>query len=291
MKDDRTKGLIIAFLTFFMWGVFPIYFKFIQDVDATQILAHRIFWSFVLLFLFLFFTKKLKNISLLLSDRKKALALLCTGCLISINWGIFIWAVNLGDILSTSLGYFINPLLSVLLGAIFLKERLSVAGRVSLFLAFLAICVQIYALGRLPFVSLILPTSFAFYGLIRKKIAVPSFEGLFCETALMLPLACAYLGFCAYSGTSAFGAHSTGALLAFSGVITVLPLITFAISTVYLPLSTIGFMQYLSPSMSMLIAVFLYGEELSFYKIFSFSLIWLGLAIVGFDSLKRRKNG
>ena len=291
MENNRSKGLIIAFSTFFMWGVFPIYFKFLGHVSATQILAHRIFWSFVLLFGFLFFTKKLRNIPVLLSRSRTALALLCTGCLISINWGVFIWAVNLGDILSTSLGYFINPIFSVLLGAIFLREKLSLAAKISLVLAFIAISVQIYSLGRLPFISLILPTSFAFYGLIRKKIAVPSFEGLFCETALMLPFASGYLAFCAINGTSAFSADATGALLAFSGVVTVLPLLTFAISTAYLPLSTIGFMQYISPSMSMLIAVFLYGEELGFYKIFSFSLIWLGLAIVAFDSIKRRKNG
>ena len=291
METERTKGLFIAFSTFFMWGVFPIYFKFLEHVSAIQILAHRILWSFILLFVFLFFTKKLRNIPIMLSRSRTALALLCTGCLISINWGVFIWAVGLGDILSTSLGYFINPIFSVLLGAVFLREKLNLAAKISLVLAFIAIGVQIYSLGRLPLISLILPTSFAFYGLIRKKIAAPSFEGLFCETALMLPFAAGYIIFCAINDTSAFGANSTGVLLAFSGLVTVLPLLTFAISTTYLPLSTIGFMQYISPSMSMLIAVFLYGEELGFYKIFSFSLIWLGLLIVAFDNIKRRKNG
>ena len=149
---------------------------------------------------------------------------------------------------------------------------------------------QIYALGRLPIISLVLPLSFAFYGLIRKKVSVPSFEGLFCETTLMLLPALAFLIYCALKGSGAFGFNVSGALLFASGLITILPLLTFAVSTQYLPLSTIGFMQYISPSMSMLIAVFIYGEELETYKILSFSLIWFGLAVVGLDGL-RRKNG
>lgn len=290
MEENRTKGLMLAFATFFMWGVFPIFFKLIKDVDAVQILAHRVVWSFVLLLVFLCFTHRLKNVVRLLSTPKIALTLLCTGLLISTNWGIYIYAVNSDQILATSLVYFINPLFSVLLGALFLHERLSAAAKLSLLLAFAAIGVQIYALGRLPIISLVLPLSFAFYGLIRKKVSVPSFEGLFCETTLMLLPALAFLIYCALKGSGAFGFSTSGALLFASGLITILPLLTFAVSTQYLPLSTIGFMQYISPSMSMLIAVFIYGEELETYKILSFSLIWFGLAVVGLDSL-RRKNG
>ena len=290
MEENRTKGLMLAFATFFMWGVFPIFFKLIKDVDAVQILAHRVVWSFLLLLVFLCFTHRLKNVARLLSTPKIALTLLCTGLLISTNWGIYIYAVNSDQILATSLGYFINPLFSVLLGALFLRERLSAAAKFSLLLAFAAIGVQIYALGRLPIISLVLPLSFAFYGLIRKKVKVPSFEGLFCETALMLLPALAFLIYCALKGSGAFGFSASGALLFASGLITILPLLTFAVSTQHLPLSTIGFMQYISPSMSMLIAVFIYGEELETYKILSFSLIWFGLAVVGLDGL-RRKNG
>lgn len=290
MENDRSKGLMLAFATFFMWGVFPIFFKLIKDVDAVQILAHRVVWSFLLLLVFLCFMHRLKNVARLLSTPKIALTLLCTGLLISTNWGIYIYAVNSDQILATSLGYFINPLFSVLLGALFLRERLSAAAKLSLLLAFAAIGVQIYALGRLPIISLVLPLSFAFYGLIRKKVKVPSFEGLFCETTLMLLPALAFLIYCALKGSGAFGFSASGALLFASGLITILPLLTFAASTQYLPLSTIGFMQYISPSMSMLIAVFIYGEELETYKILSFSLIWFGLAIVGLDGL-RRKNG
>ena len=290
MEENRTKGLMLAFATFFMWGVFPIFFKLIKDVDAVQILAHRVVWSFLLLLVFLCFMHRLKNVARLLSTPKIALTLLCTGLLISTNWGIYIYAVNSDQILATSLGYFINPLFSVLLGALFLRERLSTAAKFSLLLAFAAIGVQIYALGRLPIISLVLPLSFAFYGLIRKKVSVPSFEGLFCETTLMLLPALAFLIYCALKGNGAFGFTVSGALLFASGLITILPLLTFAVSTQYLPLSTIGFMQYISPSMSMLIAVFIYGEELETYKILSFSLIWFGLAVVGLDGL-RRKNG
>ena len=288
MENDRTKGLMLALATFVMWGIFPIFFKLIKDVDAVQILAHRIVWSFVLLLVFLCFTHRLKNVVRLLSAPKIALTLLCTGLLISTNWGVYIYAVNSDQILATSLGYFINPLFSVLLGALFLRERLSAAAKLSLLLAFAAIGVQIYALGRLPIISIVLPLSFAFYGLIRKKVSVPSFEGLFCETTLMLLPALAFLIYCALKGSGAFGFNVSGALLFASGLITILPLLTFAVSTQYLPLSTIGFMQYISPSISMLIAVFIYGEELETYKILSFSLIWFGLAVVGLDGLRRK---
>jgi len=159
MENDRTKGLMLAFVTFFMWGVFPIFFKLIKDVDAVQILAHRVVWSFVLLLVFLCFTHRLKNVARLLSTPKIALTLLCTGLLISTNWGIYIYAVNSDQILATSLGYFINPLFSVLLGALFLRERLSAAAKLSLLLAFAAIGVPIYALGRLPIISLVPPIS------------------------------------------------------------------------------------------------------------------------------------
>ena len=225
MENDRSKGLMLAFATFFMWGVFPIFFKLIKDVDAVQILAHRVVWSFLLLLVFLCFMHRLKNVARLLSTPKIALTLLCTGLLISTNWGIYIYAVNSDQILATSLGYFINPLFSVLLGALFLRERLSAAAKLSLLLAFAAIGVQIYALGRLPIISLVLPLSFAFYGLIRKKVKVPSFEGLFCETALMLLPALAFLIYCALKGSGAFGFSTSGALLFASGLITILPLL------------------------------------------------------------------
>lgn len=288
--NNHQKGLALALATFIMWGIFPIYFKSIEHVGALQVLSHRIIWSFFLLFLFLYFFKKLKNVKRLLKIKKVTLNLLLTGLLISSNWGIYIYAVNLNHILEASLGYFINPLFSILLGAIFLKEKLNLAAKISIFIVFIAIFVQIYALGRLPFVSLILPFSFALYGLIRKKLSVPSFEGLFIETMLILPFALIFLTYLGVNGLSEFKPNLNGVLLFFSGLVTILPLLTFTASTRFLPLSTIGFMQYISPSLSMMVAVFIYGEELSLYKIISFGLIWTSLLIVAINGIKHERK-
>ena len=277
--NKEQKGIAFALSTFFMWGVFPIYFKLLADVGAVQVLAHRILWSAIILFGLLYFSSKLRQVFRLLSIKKVALNLLASGVLISINWGVFIWAVERGQILETSLGYFINPLFSILLGAIFLKERLSKASKISLFIVVIAICVQIYDLGSLPFISLILPASFAFYGLIRKKVRVPSTHGLFVETMLTLPFALGFLLYLWSMGEAKLDFDSTGFLLAFSGVVTILPLLTFNSAAKYLRLSTLGFFQYLSPSISFLVAIFLYNEPLGMLKLASFVLIWASLAI------------
>ena len=285
--NKEQKGIAFALSTFFMWGVFPVYFKLLADVGAVQVLAHRILWSAIILFGLLYFSSKLRQVFRLLSIKKVALNLLASGVLISINWGVFIWAVERGQILETSLGYFINPLFSILLGAIFLKERLSKASKISLFIVVIAICVQIYDLGSLPFISLILPASFAFYGLIRKKVRVPSIHGLFVETMLTLPFALGFLLYLWSVGEAKLDFDSTGFLLAFSGVVTILPLLTFNSAAKYLRLSTLGFFQYLSPSISFLVAIFLYNEPLGMLKLASFMLIWVSLAINIIYNLKK----
>lgn len=285
--NKEQKGIAFALSTFFMWGVFPVYFKLLADVGAVQVLAHRIVWSAIILFALLYFSSKLRQVFRLLSLKKVALNLLASGVLISINWGVFIWAVERGQILETSLGYFINPLFSILLGAIFLKERLSKASKISLFIVVIAICVQVYDLGSLPFISLILPASFAFYGLIRKKVRVPSIHGLFVETMLTLPFALGFLLYLWSVGEARLDFDSTGFLLAFSGVVTILPLLTFNSAAKYLRLSTLGFFQYLSPSISFLVAIFLYNEPLGMLKLASFMLIWASLAINIFYNLKK----
>lgn len=288
----QNKGIALALATFFMWGVFPIYFKFLDHVGAAQVLAHRIVWSAIILFALLYFGRKLGQVLRLLAIKKVALNLLLSGALISINWGVFIWAVERGQILETSLGYFINPLFSVLLGWLFLKEKLSTASKFSLLIVVIAICVQIYDIGSLPFISLVLPASFAFYGLIRKKVHVPSLHGLFIETLLALPFALGYLLFLFIQGRAHFSFDSTGFLLAFSGVVTILPLLCFNGAAGRLKLSTLGFFQYLSPSISFLVAIFLYNEPLGILKFTSFALIWAGLGINIIASLKKGvKNG
>ncbi|WP_086252428.1 EamA family transporter RarD [Campylobacter devanensis] len=284
------KGFILALTTFIMWGVFPVFFKFIQGISATEVLAHRIIWSSVILFIVLIVTKKLTSLKRIAKIKKVTLTLAITGALIASNWGVFIYAINQNEILATSLGYFINPLFSILLGAIILKEELSPALKLSIFIVFIAIGVQIYAIGNLPLISIILPLSFALYGLLRKRLGVRTFEGLFIETIILTPFALLYLLYLAINNSSEFGINFNGIMLFLSGFVTILPLLTFNASTKYLKLSTIGFLQYISPTLSMIIAVFIYNETLDFYKIISFALIWISLAIATISNL-RRKNG
>ncbi|WP_086304356.1 EamA family transporter RarD [Campylobacter devanensis] len=284
------KGFILALATFIMWGVFPIFFKFIEGIAATEVLAHRIIWSALILLAILIITKRLNSVKRIAKIKKVTLTLAITGALIASNWGVFIYAINQNEILATSLGYFINPLFSILLGAIILKEELSPALKLSIFIVFIAIGVQIYAIGNLPLISIILPLSFALYGLLRKKLGVRTFEGLFIETIILTPFALLYLLYLAINNSSEFGINFNGIMLFLSGFVTILPLLTFNASTKYLKLSTIGFLQYISPTLSMIIAVFIYNETLDFYKIISFALIWISLAIATISNL-RRKNG
>ena len=284
------KGFILALATFIMWGVFPIFFKFIEGIAATEVLAHRIIWSALILLIILIITKRLNSVKRIAKIKKVTLTLAITGALIASNWGVFIYAINQNEILATSLGYFINPLFSILLGAIILKEELSPALKLSIFIVFIAIGVQIYAIGNLPLISIILPLSFALYGLLRKKLGVRTFEGLFIETIILTPFALLYLLYLAINNSSEFGINFNGIMLFLSGFVTILPLLTFNASTKYLKLSTIGFLQYISPTLSMIIAVFIYNETLDFYKIISFALIWISLAIATISNL-RRKNG
>lgn len=284
------KGFILALATFIMWGVFPIFFKFIEGIAATEVLAHRIIWSALILLVILIITKRLNSVKRIAKIKKVTLTLAITGALIASNWGVFIYAINQNEILATSLGYFINPLFSILLGAIILKEELSPALKLSIFIVFIAIGVQIYAIGNLPLISIILPLSFALYGLLRKKLGVRTFEGLFIETIILTPFALLYLIYLTINNSGEFGMNFNGIMLFLSGFVTILPLLTFNASTKYLKLSTIGFLQYISPTLSMIIAVFIYNETLDFYKIISFALIWISLAIATISNL-RRKNG
>lgn len=283
------KGFILALATFIMWGVFPIFFKFIEGIAATEVLAHRIIWSALILLAILIITKRLNSVKRIAKIKKVTLTLAITGALIASNWGVFIYAINQNEILATSLGYFINPLFSILLGVIILKEELSPALKLSIFIVFIAIGVQIYAIGNLPLISIILPLSFALYGLLRKRLGVRTFEGLFIETIILTPFALIYLIYLSLVSNSEFGLNFNGIMLFLSGFVTILPLLTFNASTKYLKLSTIGFLQYISPTLSMIIAVFIYNETLDFYKIISFALIWISLAIATISNL-RRKN-
>lgn len=289
-KNPNTLALITGIATFMMWGLFPIYFKLLENVPAIEVLAHRVVWSLLFLFMIIAYRKRIKNIIRYTGNKKLMRALFLTGVLIASNWGIYIYAVSTDRILYASLGYLINPLFSILLGAIFLKEKLSRPTKISICLVVAAIVNEMYALGEIPFISLLLPGTFAIYGLLKKQIQIAAIDGLFFETMLIFPLAIIYLSFLGISGNGAFSFSKTGFLLAFSGIVTVLPLITFNFAAVHLKLQTIGFLQYISPIIAVLLAVFVYGEHLEMHKIISFAIILAGLAIVSLSGILRRKD-
>lgn len=289
-KNPNTLALITGIATFMMWGLFPIYFKLLENVPAIEVLAHRVVWSLLFLFMIIVYRKRIKNIIRYTGNKKLMRALFLTGVLIASNWGIYIYAVSTDRILYASLGYLINPLFSILLGAIFLKEKLSRPTKISICLVVAAIANEMYALGEIPFISLLLPGTFAIYGLLKKQIQIAAIDGLFFETMLIFPLAIIYLSFLGISGNGAFSFSKTGFLLAFSGIVTVLPLITFNFAAVHLKLQTIGFLQYISPIIAVLLAVFVYGEHLEMHKIISFAIILAGLAIVSLSGILRRKD-
>lgn len=289
-KNPNTLALITGIATFMMWGLFPIYFKLLENVPAIEVLAHRVVWSLLFLFMIIAYRKRIKNIIRYTGNKKLMRALFLTGVLIASNWGIYIYAVSTDRILYASLGYLINPLFSILLGAIFLKEKLSKPTKISICLVVAAIANEMYALGEIPFISLLLPGTFAIYGLLKKQIQIAAIDGLFFETMLIFPLAIIYLSFLGISGNGAFSFSKTGFLLAFSGIVTVLPLITFNFAAVHLKLQTIGFLQYISPIIAVLLAVFVYGEHLEMHKIISFAIILAGLAIVSLSGILRRKD-
>jgi len=289
-RPDRT-GIIFAASAYVIWGIIPVFWKQITEADAVEIVAHRIVWTLVFTLCILQVRGRLSHLWLALRDPKAVLALGVSSLLIAVNWGIFIWAVMSGRIMETSLGYYINPLVSFVLGVLVLKERLTDAQKVAIGLAVLGVANQTVALGFLPWVSLVLALSFGVYGLIRKTIHVESVEGLTVETILLLPLSAGYLVLLFTTGQNAFGQH--GALndfyLVLAGPLTAIPLLLFAAGARRIPLFMVGFLQYLAPSISLTIAVFLYDEAFTHAHAVTFALIWSALALVSWEAFRRER--
>ncbi len=292
MSAHREKQIGVAYGVgaFVWWGGAVLYFKAVAHVPPMEVLAHRIIWSVVLLLLILVAGRRFTALRSLFADRRTMLALTATTLLIAINWYIFIWAIGSGQILQTSLGYFINPLVNVLLGFLFLRERLTPLQLVSLLLAAVAVAILTVDNGSLPIPGLVLAVTFGFYGLLRKVVPVDGVTGLAAETILLLPAAIAYLVYIAQEGRIVFAQlnWSTDLLLLLAGVVTSVPLIWHVNAAKRLRYATVGLMLYISPSISFLIAVFLYQEPFSTGKLISFCLIWAALALYSFTAIRRR---
>ncbi|WP_117236458.1 EamA family transporter RarD [Vibrio maerlii] len=288
-EQQRTRhGVLLAIAAYTMWGIAPIYFKALGDVSPLEILSHRVIWSFFLLALLVHFSKSWRNVRETLKSKKKMAYLLSTSVLVGTNWLIFIWAVNSDHMLDASLGYYINPLINVVLGMCFLGERLRKLQWFAVTLAAIGVAIQIIGFGSVPVVALALAFSFGFYGLLRKKVALDAQTGLFIETLVMLPLAAIFVLFIANSPTADLLSNplNLNLLLIAAGVVTTLPLLCFTGAATRLKLSTLGFFQYIGPSLMFLLAVTLYNEAFSADKAITFAFIWGALVIFSFDGLK-----
>ncbi len=292
-EQQRAKqGVLLAIGAYTMWGIAPIYFKAISDVSPLEILSHRVIWSFFLLALLLHIGRRWRSVVDVFKSKKKMAYLLSTSVIIAANWLIFIWAVNANHMLDASLGYYINPLINVVLGMIFLGERLRKMQWFAVALAACGVIVQLVAFGSVPVVAIALAFSFGFYGLLRKKVSLDAQTGLFIETLVLLPAAAVYLLWFANSPTSNMAENplNLNVLLIAAGVITTLPLLCFTGAATRLKLSTLGFFQYIGPSLMFLLAVLVYGEAFTSDKAITFAFIWGALLVFSFDGLKTNKQ-
>jgi chloramphenicol-sensitive protein RarD len=280
------KGVVCAAGTYLMWGFFPIFFKALNAVPADQIVAHRFAWSF--LFLILLVVLRGEFVALRASlNLRTVLIYLGAGVLLVFNWGLYVWGVINGHVVETSLGYFINPLVSVVLGMIFLRERLRPLQWIPLGLAASGVLYLTISHGKLPWISLGLAFSFGFYGLIKKLAPLGSLHGLTLETGTLFLVALGYLLIAEARGVGSFGHVDwpTNLLLALSGMITAVPLLLFATSARSVSLSTLGLMQYIAPTLQFLIGVFLYNEAFTTSRLIGFSMIWMALILFSVESL------
>jgi chloramphenicol-sensitive protein RarD len=290
------RGYILGLTAYIIWGLFPLYFKAMQSVPAVEIIVHRALWSAVFGALLLLVWKHPGWLRELLANPKRFAVLGLSGVLIASNWLVYVWAVNDGRMLEASLGYYINPLVNVLLGLLILGERLRRLQWIAVALAALGVLQQLWQVGSIPWVSLVLALTFGFYGLIRKQAPVAALPGLVVETWLLLPLVLGWLLLnpTALSSQAEFWTTPQALWLIAAGPITLVPLVCFNAAARHLPYTTLGFLQYLAPTLVMLQAIFLFGEHFDPSKLLAFICIWAGLAIYSVDAwltLRKRQPG
>jgi chloramphenicol-sensitive protein RarD len=281
------KGILYAAAAYILWGLLPIYWKLLDEVPAIEILSHRMVWSLLFVGLLLAYRRHWGWLRPALRNRRIVLTFLVTAVVLSLNWFVYIWGVNSGHIVETSLGYFINPLVNVLLGVIFLRERLRPGQLIAIVLAVAGVLYLTLSYGAIPWIALTLAFSFGLYGLLRKTAALASTEGLFLETALMFLPALLFLLFLEWQGMAAFGHLNllTTFLLAFSGVATGLPLLLFAAGARLITLTNLGLLQYIAPTLQFLIGVVIYNEDFSRARVIGFTIIWVALLVYTAESL------
>ncbi|MBT1071972.1 EamA family transporter RarD [Pelotalea chapellei] len=285
--NQTRQGLIYGLLAYLIWGFFPVYFKMLHGIPPLEVVAHRIVWSVLFLLILTACSRRWSEVRAAFRSRQVLATLIGSTLLISINWLVFIYAVAKGQVLQSSLGYFMTPLINVLLGVIFLRERLRPLQIASLLMAMAGVAILTSRVGAIPWIALALAFSFGLYGLLRKTVRVESMAGLLVETLLTGPLALGYLLWLAIDQSGSFpNATDRGALLLpLAGILTATPLVLFASAARRLKLATIGFLQYITPSLHFALAVTVYGETFTRTHLLTFLLIWSGLALYSADAV------
>jgi chloramphenicol-sensitive protein RarD len=285
------SGALPAVLAYITWGLLPLYWKLFGTTPAIEVLSHRIVWSAVFLVVLLLLQQRTQEFVAVLRSPQKLVLLLMTATILACNWGLYIYGVNSDRVIETSLGYYINPLVNVLLGVLFLKERLNQTQVAAVALAALGVAVFIWKMGTLPWIALTLAFSFGIYGLLRKSAAIAPIVGLATETLLITPLAIGLLGYWAVTGTTHWGGDGMiTALFVGCGVITSLPLLWFNTAAKRLRLSTLGFFQYLAPSLQLLLGVLVYHEPFTLTHLITFGLVWSAIGLYMSSSLQTHRS-
>jgi chloramphenicol-sensitive protein RarD len=286
--DSQTKaGMLFAVAAYTMWGIAPIYFKALTHIPAAEILMHRVIWSVVVLLILIVGLKQLGKVRIALKSKRVIATLLLAGFLLAANWLLFIWAVNNNYMLEASLGYFINPLINVFLGRLFLGEKLRPLQKLAVGIAMIGVGLLVFSYGQLPWIALTLACSFSVYGLLRKQVNVDSMPGLFIETSMMLPVALMYYVFFA-TVTADISANTAqlNSLLLFAGIVTTAPLLCFTAAARRIKYSTLGMVQYIGPSLMFILATVVYKEPLSQARLVTFVIVWSALALFTYDVVR-----
>jgi chloramphenicol-sensitive protein RarD len=286
---SQRQGIAYAFGAFFLWGLFPLYWKQLAAVPALEVVAHRTVWGFACLAAWVTLRRRWAEVRAVAGAPRTIVVLTASATLIGFNWLLYIWAVTHGHIVDASLGYYLNPLVNVLLGIVVLRERLSRGQALAVTLAAAGVAVLTLSHGRLPWIALALACSFGLYGLVRKTVAADPLVGLVWETAMLAPIAACFLVAAEARGAGAFGHGPALAslLLALGGAVTAIPLVLFALGARALPLSTLGFVQYVSPSLQFLLGVLLYREPFGTTQAVAFAFIWTALALLTIEMRRR----
>ena len=290
--SEHRRGFLLGAAAYSMWGLFPLYWPLLEPAGAVEILAHRVVWSLVTMLALCVVLRRTRHLRAIFGDRRLVALLAVASVVIGFNWGGFIYGVNTGRVVEVSLGYFINPLVTVLLGVIVLGEQLRALQWYALAIAGVAVVILTVDYGHPPWIALLLACSFGTYGLAKKKAGIGAVESLTFETVLLAPIALAYIVWLSATGSSNFGSHgwSHALLLTTTGLITAVPLICFGAAAIRIPMTTLGLLQYLAPSLQFVLGLVVFDEQMTGVKWIGFILVWLALALFTGEALRHRRR-